>query len=139
MIMPGETHEGAPPNESYFGKNLESAILNGKVQIKELDEMVKRILGAWVKMRQDQGFPLPNFSSWNRTLGAHIKAETLGHRKLIREIGGASTILVKNKDGTLPILPFESKGGDAAKDLKVKKIAVLGEDARAPRVLNGFP
>jgi len=118
---------------SYFGPNLTIAVLNGTVPQWRLDDMVVRILAGWYLVGGDTDVPHPNFQSWTPdTFGpvhAHV-GSTWGtglvnqhvdvrreHGRLIREIGGASTVLLKNTRDTLPL------------NNTARLTAVFGEDA----------
>ncbi|KAJ3279109.1 hypothetical protein HDU76_009635, partial [Blyttiomyces sp. JEL0837] len=116
MMMPGTTTYSG--KDSYWGPNLLKAVNNKEVSTARIDDMVTRILATWLKMKQDNGFPETNFNSWNQTGDQHVDVQA-DHRLHIRELGGASTILVKNDGGLLPLKP-------------VGTIAVLGSDAAAP-------
>ncbi|KAI4856718.1 glycoside hydrolase family 3 protein [Aureobasidium sp. EXF-8846] len=95
--------------------------------------MAVRILAGWYLVGGDAEIPAPNFQSWTPdTFGAvhaHV-GSTWGtglvnqhvdvrreHGRLIREIGAASTVLLKNNHGTLPL------------DNTARLTAVFGEDA----------
>jgi beta-glucosidase len=131
MTMAGDRQFG--DGESYFGPNLTIAVLNGTVPQWRLDDMVVRILAGWYLVDGDDEINPPNFQSWTPftegPVHAHVGA-TWGtgvvnqhvdvrrkHGKLIREIGAASTVLLKNTKGALPLTNTE------------KLTAVIGEDA----------
>ncbi|KAI4738420.1 glycoside hydrolase family 3 protein [Aureobasidium sp. EXF-12298] len=131
MTMAGDIRFG--DGLSYFGPNLTIAVLNGTVPQWRLDDMVTRILAGWYLVGGDTEVPQPNFQSWTPdTFGAvhaHV-GSTWGtglvnqhvdvrreHGRLIREIGAASTVLLKNTHGTLPLNGTE------------RLTAVFGEDA----------
>lgn len=131
MTMAGDIRFG--DGASYFGPNLTIAVLNGTVPQWRLDDMVTRILAGWYLVDGDAEIELPNFQSWtpytNGAVHAHV-GPTWGtgvvnkhvdvrreHGRLIREIGAASTVLLKNTKGALPLTNKE------------KLTAVIGEDA----------
>ncbi|THW34394.1 glycoside hydrolase family 3 protein [Aureobasidium pullulans] len=131
MTMAGDIRFG--DGLSYFGPNLTIAVLNGTVPQWRLDDMVVRILAGWYLVGGDTDVPHPNFQSWTPdTFGpvhAHV-GSTWGtglvnqhvdvrreHGRLIREIGGASTVLLKNTRDTLPL------------NNTARLTAVFGEDA----------
>ncbi|KAJ7262071.1 beta-glucosidase [Mycena rebaudengoi] len=103
---------------TYFGANL--------VQI-SLD-MATRILAAWYLVGQDSGYPAVNFDAWNNNaaFNQHVNVQS-NHGTLIRQIGAASTVLLKNTNAALP--------------LKVPKtIAIVGSGARtSSKGINGYP
>lgn len=66
---------------------------------------------AYFKMGQDKDYPAPNYSQltsadyYNGELvNEHVDVQA-DHYKLIREIGAASIVLLKNKNKTLPLDP----------------------------------
>ncbi|KAG8870801.1 hypothetical protein FRB97_009365 [Tulasnella sp. 331] len=104
MVMPGGDAYGS--NISYFGPALVEAVQAGLVPESRLDDMATRILSSWYLLGQDENYPKVN-------LNASVQAN---HKTLIREIGGASTVLLKNTGKTLPL------GSPST-------IAVIGNDA----------
>jgi len=129
MTMPGDTvfNSGA----SYWGSNLTLAVLNGTVPEYRLDDMAMRIMAAYFKVgRTVEDQPDINFSSWTRDTYGYVHAaveenwEQLNyqvdvrgdHATHIRESGAKGTVLLKNKDGALPLK-------------EPKFLAVIGEDA----------
>ncbi|KAG9103307.1 hypothetical protein FRC06_011443 [Ceratobasidium sp. 370] len=53
---------------------------------------------------QDSGYPAVNFDSWNINSGFNQHVNVQGnHATLIRTIGAASTVLLKNKNSALPL------------------------------------
>ncbi|KAK4165657.1 putative beta-glucosidase M [Cladorrhinum sp. PSN259] len=89
------------PNAGFWGDKLEQAVRNGSVGVERVDDMVTRILAAWYFMGQDQGFPTPQLGT---NLDVREPVDVRGdHAKLIREIGAAGTVVVKNSGGTLPL------------------------------------
>ncbi|KAI9335423.1 glycoside hydrolase superfamily [Zopfochytrium polystomum] len=120
MAMPGNHVEGIG-SDPLFGQNLEAAVKNGQVPLARVDDMATRILTSWIKVGQNDGtFPWTNFDSWTPSNSKPIGVQA-DHKVHIRAVGGASTILTKNADATLPITAA-----------KYKTIAVIGDDARAP-------
>lgn len=63
---------------------------------------------------QDQSFPATNFNSWTGA-SQHVNVQG-SHGTLIRQIGAASTVLLKNTNNALPLS-------------KPATIAVVGNDA----------
>ncbi|OBZ82958.1 putative beta-glucosidase L [Choanephora cucurbitarum] len=114
MTMPGDIIMG--DGLSYFGKNLTKAVKNEKVKESRVTDMAMRIVAAWYKMRQDKNFPKTTLESFNLTKAPYVNVQS-NHKKLVRELGAASTVLLKNEG----VLPINRK--------KVKKIAVIGSDA----------
>ncbi|KAI8995506.1 beta-glucosidase [Trametes punicea] len=117
MTMPGDEFFGS--FSSYFGENLVKAVQNGSVPQSRLDDMATRILAAWCvfMLGQDTGYPAVNFNSWVSFLGSDVDVQG-DHATLIRTLGGASAVLLKNEGNTLPLHA-------------PKSIAVVGSGARS--------
>ncbi|KAI0785996.1 beta-glucosidase [Abortiporus biennis] len=99
MTMPGDISLGS--GTTYFGQTLVNAVQSGQVPQSRIDDMATRILAAWYLLGQDSGFPSTNFNAWNRG-GTHVNVQA-DHKSLIRTIGDASTVLLKNQNGALPL------------------------------------
>ncbi|KAJ7916872.1 beta-glucosidase [Mycena leptocephala] len=95
MTMPGDIT--ANSGTSYFGTNLVNAVNSGS-------DMATRILAAWYLVGQNSGFPAVNFDAWNNggSFNQHINVQS-NHATLIRQIDAASTVLLKNSAGILPL------------------------------------
>ncbi|KAJ7591633.1 glycoside hydrolase superfamily [Mycena floridula] len=118
----GDQEEANPANatNSFWGAALVEAVNNGSVPVSRLDDMVTRIFAAYYKLGQDRNYPPVNFDVNHRAgLDNHVNVQG-DHAKVIRKIGGASTILLKN---TASALPLSLKG--------IKQIGVFGTDAVA--------
>ena len=129
MTMPGDFIFNSAT--SHWGTNLTIAVLNGTVPQWRVDDMATRIIAAWYYVGRDNGSTPINFSSWSYdTYGYEHYAAKEGfglindhidvrgeHGNLIRQIGAASTVLLKNTNGTLPLTGKEGF------------VAVFGEDA----------
>jgi hypothetical protein len=115
---------------TWWGSNLTAAVLNGTIPQWRLDDMVVRIMSAFYKVGRDTARVPVNFNSWNPTtfgyahpqgpegfeqINFHVNVQD-DHAKLIREIGSASTVLLKNTRNTLPLQ-------------RPTRLAVIGEDA----------
>ncbi|KAI0018800.1 beta-glucosidase-related glycosidase [Xylariomycetidae sp. FL0641] len=115
---------------SFWGPNTTAAVNNGTLAESRLDDMVIRTMAPYFLLGQDQDFPsvdpssadLNTFSpksTWTQEwpLNGERSRDVRGdHGKLIREHGAAATVLLKNKNGTLPLKA-------------PKNIAVFGNDA----------
>lgn len=89
------------PDGGFWGGNLTEAVNNGSVSLSRLDDMVTRQLASYYLLGQDKSYPA--VSIYNN-LQKHIPVNVQGdHAALIREIGAAGTILVKNVNNTLPL------------------------------------
>ncbi|KAK8162722.1 glycoside hydrolase family 3 protein [Phyllosticta citrichinensis] len=138
QTMPGawnwEPHFDDVP--SWYGGNLTTAVQNGTVAESRLDDMVKRVLTPYFLLGQDEGFPGVDPSSgiypannnfepesdwydlWSSAGSLNSESNVdvrANHSKLIRELGAAGMVLIKN-NGALPLS-------------KPKDIAVLGNAA----------
>ncbi|KAI4168312.1 MAG: hypothetical protein LQ343_006479 [Gyalolechia ehrenbergii] len=140
MSMPGDVLFDT--GTSYWGANLTVAILNGTIPEWRLDDMATRIVAAWYYVGRDQSQVPINFDSWTLdTFGYqhYVAEEAFGlinehvdvraeHSTLIRQIGSASTVLLKNNNSALPLTGRE------------KFTAVFGNDAGGnPLGPNGCP
>ncbi|QRW09292.1 glycoside hydrolase family 3 protein [Ceratobasidium sp. AG-Ba] len=128
MEMPGGTGYGIPATQSWLGGNLTSYVQTGRVSQARLTDMATRIIAAWYLVGQEKGYPAVNFDS--RTIGSgplNLHVDVQGdHYKGIREMGAASTVLLKNTKNALPLK-------------KPISMAVIGSDAAPPlRGPNGF-
>jgi beta-glucosidase len=101
---------------------------NGSLPIQRVDDMVLRIMTPYYYLGQDADFPLidgytpklgfspgANYAS-NFSLGPIVDVRKDAHAKLIRELGAAGTVLLKNVNNALPLQ-------------QPKRIGVFGNDA----------
>jgi beta-glucosidase len=135
MNMPGGlgpygTNFGGP---SFFGGNVTTGVNNGTLQVSRIDDMVIRIMTPYYMLGQDMNYPsvdpstadMNTFSPrklWTRnfTLTGERSRDVRGnHAELIRRHGAAGAVLLKNKNGALPLKA-------------PKNIAVFGNDAGMP-------
>lgn len=89
------------PVPKFWGDNLTEAVNNGSITVERLDDMNTRLLASFYHLNQDQGFPENNVFTYN--VQHPIVDVREDHGILIREIGAAGTVLVKNVNGTLPL------------------------------------
>ncbi|WVW82363.1 hypothetical protein I302_104370 [Kwoniella bestiolae CBS 10118] len=103
MSMPGDIEQKSLT--SYWGRNLTEAANNGSVSVDRLDDMVLRILTPYFMLGQNEGYPQVSFdAARSRAEGNNSHVDVRGdHAKLIRQIGAASTVLLKNTNKTLPL------------------------------------
>jgi len=128
MTMAGD--QNLASDDTYWGSNLTAAVLNGTIPQWRLDDMVVRTMSAFFKVGRDSARVPVNFNSWNLStygyghpeaeedyeqINWHVNVQD-DHAHLIREIGGASTVLLKNTNNVLPLN-------------RPKSIAIIGEDA----------
>ena len=68
-------------------------------------------MAAYFKLGQDKGYPAVNFDSRTRAdvldaggpqVNFHVDVQH-DHKKLIRELGAASAVLLKNENNALPL------------------------------------
>jgi len=81
--------------------------------------MATRIIAAWYFLHQDEGYPNATVSSFDlyNPLNQEVNAQS-DHYLIVREIGAAGTVLLKN-EGALPLC-------------KPKNIVLVGSDAAPP-------
>jgi beta-glucosidase len=127
--MPGDTVFSS--GLTFWGTNLTIAVANGTVPEWRLDDACVRIMSAYYLVGRDESQVPINFDSWTQQTYApiHIAVESpIGlvnehvdvrdeHARLIREIGRASTVLLKNTNNALPLSGKE------------RQVGVFGEDA----------
>lgn len=89
------------PDGGHWGQNLSTAVNNGSVPLERVEDMVTRILASWYYLGQDEDYPAPGvYPATTRHEVSDVQAD---HAKLIREIGSAGTVLVKNTHDVLPL------------------------------------
>ena len=89
------------PTAKFWGDNLIEAVNNGSVSIQRLNDMNTRLIAAYYFLNQDRNFPENSVYPYN--VEHAITDVREDHSALIREIGAAGTVLVKNVNGTLPL------------------------------------
>lgn len=140
MTMPGDVTFDS--GTSYWGSNLTVAVLNGTVPAWRIDDMAIRIMAAYYYVGRDTNAVPINFDSWTldtygyehfivgegySLINEHVDVRA-EHGNLIRQIGAASTVLLKNTNNALPLTGKE------------KLTAVFGNDAGDnPDGPNGCP
>ena len=117
MTMPGDITFNS--GTSYFGANLTAYVQNGTIPEARVDDMATRILASWYLLDQDSpNYPQPNFNAFlpfDEATNEHIDVQG-DHDIVVREIGAASIVLLKNVDGALPLE-------------KPRKLVLIGSDA----------
>lgn len=102
--MPGDISFNS--GTSFWGSNLTDFVANGSIAEARLDDMATRIVGAWYFLHQDDpSYPQVNFNAFNPVDPATNERVDVqdDHNQIVREIGAASTVLLKNNNGTLPL------------------------------------
>lgn len=117
MDMPGDINFDGDMSQTYFGKNLTKAVEDKQVSESRATDMAVRIVAAWYKMRQDKNFPKTSINAFDVDKAPFVNVQA-NHKKLVREMGAASSVLLKNTNNALPIDPKS-----------VKKLAIIGSDA----------
>ena len=89
------------PDSGWWGGNLTNAVNNGSILASRLDDMVVRQLAAYfyVQKEAEKSGSYAAFADTQQSMNP-LAAQ---HDTLIREIGAAGTVLVKNKDSFLPL------------------------------------
>jgi beta-glucosidase len=127
--MPGDTF--FLTGLTFWGTNLTIAVANGTVPEWRLDDACVRIMSAFYRVGRDTARVPVNFDSWTQETFApiHIAVESpIGlvnehvdvrddHARIIREVGRASTVLLKNSNKALPLSGKE------------RQVGIFGEDA----------
>ncbi|KAI0820480.1 glycoside hydrolase superfamily [Trametes gibbosa] len=125
MSMPGDITFSS--HTSWWGANLTAFVQNGTIDEGRVDDMAERIIAAWYLLDQDQNYPEVSFNAFDMTdpaTNAHVDVQD-DHFKVVREIGAAGTVLLKNT-GALPLN-------------KPRSIAIIGNDAGpSSRGPNGY-
>jgi beta-glucosidase len=133
---------GSSPNASYFGGNVTAAVTNGTVEQARLDDMVTRIMTPYFYLNQAEYPPIdgeePALNSryppyqYPFTIGTANVDVRDSHAQLIRELGAAGTVLLKNSNGTLPLQApktigiFGNDAGDVLDGLYFSNAATQG-------------
>lgn len=89
------------PDSGWWGKNLTEAVNNGSVSVDRLNDMVTRPLASWYLL--DQNTTIPDTQIFSPTVQHPILDVRGDHDRLIREVGAAGHVLVKNVNNTLPL------------------------------------
>lgn len=131
MNMPGSIDvagAGIVNTASYYGGNITTAVNNGSLSLTRLDDMIRRIMTPYFLLGQDEDFPTEDPSNM-AVLATHygqalpisqeISARDVrhDHATLIRTLGAAGCVLLKNVNATLPLTS------------SLKHIGVFGNDA----------
>ncbi|KAK6396355.1 hypothetical protein LTR65_009439 [Meristemomyces frigidus] len=129
MDMPGGVAflESGTNAHSFFGANFTAAADNGTISLDRVDDMCRRILTPYFYLGQTTYPPIdgeeyalnywsPSDANYNFTIGPSNVDVRDDHAQLIRELGAAGLVLLKNVDSALPLKT-------------PKNIGVFGNDA----------
>lgn len=124
LEMPGYLPVDYPGSQMWFGENVLNAIHNGSVTEARVDEMIGNILTPYYYLGQDaRDYPTPDdafayvliIQEASIELGQQLGLIPDGfvfprgrdvrgdHARIIREMGAAGTVLLKNVNETLPL------------------------------------
>ncbi|KAK5114391.1 hypothetical protein LTR85_010213 [Meristemomyces frigidus] len=118
MDMPGGISflESGTIAHSYFGPNLTAGVENGTIPIDRVDDMCRRIMTPYFYLGQTSYPPIDGgefaLNYWspsdvdpgvNFTFGPSNVDVRGAHGSLIRELGSAGMVLLKNVDNALPL------------------------------------
>lgn len=130
MDMPGGTAFFVA-NSSFFGGNITAAVNNGTLAEERLDDMARRVMTPYFHLQQNVDYPPIDMESSAlnvlQTLPvnqayitgpANVDARD-AHTQLIRDLGAAGTVLLKNTNNALPLRA-------------PKNVGVFGNDAGDP-------
>ncbi|KAK5130730.1 hypothetical protein LTR08_001717 [Meristemomyces frigidus] len=133
MDMPGGISflESGTSAHSFFGANITTAVNNGSITEDRVDDMIRRIMTPYFYLGQDEAYPPVDGGTYGLNYWSESDADfnfTLGpsnvdvrddHAKLIRELGAAGVVLLKNVDNALPLKAPKNIGvfGNDAGDL----------------------
>lgn len=88
------------PDQGFWGNKLTEAVNNGSVSTDRINDMATRILSSWYYLDQNKGYPSNGVYANDKK---HDPVDVQGdHASLIREIGAAGIVLVKNTNNALP-------------------------------------
>lgn len=90
------------PDGGFWGANLTEAVRNGSVSADRLDDMATRVLAAYYLLGQDQD-SFPEVGVFPDTVKHPIVDVRGDHDAIIREVGAAGHVLVKNVNNALPL------------------------------------
>ncbi|EGO28584.1 glycoside hydrolase family 3 protein [Serpula lacrymans var. lacrymans S7.9] len=103
MTMPGDITFDS--GDSYFGGNLTAFVQNGTISQARVDDMATRIIAGWYYLHQESDYPEVSFNAFNtldEATNKHVNVQS-DHYKIVREIGAAGSVLLKNERGALPL------------------------------------
>ncbi|EIW57101.1 uncharacterized protein TRAVEDRAFT_65850 [Trametes versicolor FP-101664 SS1] len=128
MSMPGEIVLGDASSGSWWGANLTAFVENGTIAESRINDMAERIVASWYLLDQDKDYPEVSFNAFfpnDPATNGHVDVQA-DHYKIVREIGAAGSVLLKNTGSALPLK-------------KPRSVALIGNDAGpSSRGPNGY-
>ncbi|MGW5160107.1 glycoside hydrolase family 3 C-terminal domain-containing protein [Nonomuraea wenchangensis] len=131
LVMPGP--------DGPWGEALVAAVRAGEVPEPAIDDKVRRLLRLAARVGALPGFPAPSTtdpSAGDLTTPSALSPSTGGptagsvgerpDRALLRRTVAASTVLLRNEGGLLPLVPA-----------RLTRVAVIGPNAARPRIQGG--
>ncbi|KAI6082260.1 glycoside hydrolase family 3 protein [Hypoxylon rubiginosum] len=94
-----------PSASPYWSSNLTNAVNNGSVPESRIDDMATRIVAAWYKLGQDQGFPALGVGMPGELASPHqrVIAKSPGNKDILLQGAVESHVLLKNTNNALPL------------------------------------
>ncbi|KAH8594126.1 glycosyl hydrolase family 3 N terminal domain-containing protein [Bisporella sp. PMI_857] len=149
MNMPGATDlAGVRTGSTYWGMNIVNAVTNGSLSIDRLDDMIRRSMTPYYLLGQDnEDFPTPDPATLaviaiNYGIQLPISQQPIArdvrrnHASIIRKLGSAGSVLLKNINSTLPLKSPKHIGvfGNDAADLVAGLAFPAAETTTGPAV-----
>ena len=102
--MPGDIFFDS--GTSWWGPNLTFAVRDGEIPLARLNDMAERIAAGFFYLGQDSpSYPAVNFDAFqpqNEATNEHVNVQG-DHAQIVRTIGAACIVLLKNERGALPL------------------------------------
>ncbi|KAJ7110730.1 glycoside hydrolase family 3 protein [Mycena crocata] len=121
------------------GGKLASAVNGGSVSTARINQMASRVLAGYYRLGQDADYPAVNFdaqhSDGSGSLNLNVNVRSAAHTALVREIGAASAVLLKNnRTTTTGAASGVTVRGLPIAAARIKTMAVVGKDALLPNL-----
>ncbi|PSR70416.1 hypothetical protein PHLCEN_2v13667 [Hermanssonia centrifuga] len=104
MTMPGDITFSS--GTSWWGQNLTDFVNNGTIAASRVEDMAERILSSWFLLGQDSSqYPAVNFNAFfpmDEATNEHVDVQE-DHFEVVRQIGSAGAVLLKNVGNALPL------------------------------------
>ncbi|KAI1175636.1 glycoside hydrolase family 3 protein [Nemania sp. FL0916] len=94
-----------PDKSQFWGDHLTEAVNNGSVPESRLDDMATRIIAAWYKMKQENGYPTPGVGMPGDLASPHQKviAHSRSSKDVLLQGAIEGHVLLKNERNALPL------------------------------------